>query len=170
MEEKGQLDRDGLSQYLRMLVLRENDEDAGDVADRLTLTTMHGAKGLEYPHVFLVGLEEGFLPHSRSVAERATDVVPTTGPVIDEIEQERRLFYVAITRARRQLWLCRAKARLARGKLQKRVASRFLLQIPEELLVERDLDEAGPADIAVAQQGAKDVLAAILAAGGNGSS
>ncbi|MBW2454454.1 MAG: UvrD-helicase domain-containing protein [Deltaproteobacteria bacterium] len=159
------LDREGLGQYLRMLVLRENDEDAGDVADRVTLTTMHGAKGLEYAYVFLVGLEEGFLPHARSVADRATDVAPTEGPATDEIEQERRLFYVAITRARRQLWLCRAKARLGRGKLQKRVPSRFLLQIPEELLVQRDLDEPAPADIGVAQRGARDVLAAILGAG-----
>jgi len=164
-EQSGPLDREALRQYLRMLVLRENDEDDGDVADRITLTTMHGAKGLEYPFVFLVGLEEGFLPHARSVAERATDVHGGPGPVVDEIEQERRLLYVAITRARRQLWLCHAKARLARGKLQKRVPSRFLLQIPDELLVARDLDDPAAADIGVAQRGARDVLAAILAAG-----
>ena len=148
-----------------MLVLRVDDEDAGEVADRVTLTTMHGAKGLEFRHVFVVGLEEGLMPHARSVQERATDAPRDAAPAVDEIEQERRLLYVAITRARRELWLCRAKARLARGKLQKRAPSRFLLQIPNELLVERDLEEPAPADVAVAQRGAHDVLAAILAAG-----
>jgi len=164
-EEKVHLDRDGLAKYLRMLMLRENDEEDGEVTDRVTLTTMHGAKGLEFPCVFVVGLEEGLMPHARSVEERATDVAPGATPAVDEIEQERRLLYVAITRARQQLWLCRAKGRSARGKLMKRVASRFLLQIPKELLVERDLEEPPPAELGVTQRGARDVLAAILGAG-----
>ena len=161
-EEKGKLDRDGTRTLLNMLMLRETDKEE-KASDAVTLTTMHGAKGLEFPHVFLVGLEEGLLPHARTTDERATDARPLDGRESDDIEQERRLFYVAVTRAREQLYLCYAKARPARGKLLKRVPSRFLLDLPEELFERIDINEPPPPDADQVQRGAQDVLAALLA-------
>jgi DNA helicase-2/ATP-dependent DNA helicase PcrA len=160
--EKQPLDRDGLSQFLRMLLLREQDADEGDRSNKLTLVTMHGAKGLEFRYVFVVGLEEGLMPHARTLDERATDAPQLDGRAIDEIEQERRLFYVAVTRAKEQLYLCYAQARPARGKLMKRAPSRFLLQVPEALLERQDLEDLPPATADQVAKGAKDVLAALL--------
>ena len=160
-EEKGRLDRDGTRKLLNMLMLRETNKEE-KANDAVTLTTMHGAKGLEFPHVFLIGLEEGLLPHSRTTDERATDARPLDGRESDDIEQERRLFYVAVTRAREQLYLCYAKARPARGKMMKRVPSRFLLDLPEELFERIDISEPPRPDAGQVQRGAQDVLAALL--------
>lgn len=148
-----------LSNFLRILMLREEKEDK-EHQNKLTLTTMHAAKGLEFPYVFLIGLEEGLLPHKRVLEERSTDSVPEHE--IDEVEQERRLFYVAVTRAKEHLYLCHAQHRPARGKLEKRAPSRFLLGIPEELLKRRDLLEQQAPSAQELQRGAADVLAALL--------
>ena len=157
--------REDWGQFLRSLLLREDADEGDEPTDKVTLTTMHGAKGLEFRIVLAVGLEEGFLPHARTVEERATDAPPIDGRKLDEVEQERRLFYVAITRAREQLYLCRALGRLARGKLIKRAPSRFLLQIPESLLEVREILEPPKQDLAEVHRGARDVLAAITGAG-----
>ncbi|MEQ9319948.1 MAG: ATP-dependent helicase, partial [Polyangiaceae bacterium] len=162
---KKPLDHAGFEEFLRLLMLREQDEDDGEVINKVTLTTMHGAKGLEFRYVFVVGLEEGLMPHARTLDERATDAPPIDGRAIDEIEQERRLFYVAITRAKEQLYLCRALGRPARGKLVKRAPSRFLLQVPEELLDLVEVKEPPRPDSGEVAKGAQDVLAALL--GGN---
>jgi DNA helicase-2/ATP-dependent DNA helicase PcrA len=84
--------------------------------------TLHSAKGLEFPMVFLPGMEEGMFPHSRSLGERA------------EVEEERRLCYVGITRARRELVLSAARFRRVFGEEKRSQLSRFLVEIPEELL------------------------------------
>ncbi|TSC53287.1 MAG: DNA helicase II / ATP-dependent DNA helicase PcrA [Microgenomates group bacterium LiPW_16] len=95
--------------------IRENKE-------AVTLMTMHAAKGLEFPIVFMVGMEEGLFPHSRSLLERG------------ELEEERRLCYVGITRAKEKVYLTYAKRRLFFGQRSSNMISRFISDIPEELL------------------------------------
>ena len=90
---------------------RAEGEDAGDV---VTLSTLHGSKGLEFDVVFLIGCEEGYLPHARTLDARATDDAASGGAA--DIEEERRLFYVGVTRARERLVLSRARSRVLRGK------------------------------------------------------
>ncbi|MCC6527847.1 MAG: ATP-binding domain-containing protein, partial [Polyangiaceae bacterium] len=109
--------------------------------------------------------EEGILPHVRSTEERATDAVGMDGRPLDDVEQERRLFYVAVTRAKHRLWLCHAAARARGGKPQKRAPSRFLADIPEELVVRHEVGATPPVDVAQQRRGAADVLAALAAAG-----
>ena len=87
---------------------------------RATLMTLHNAKGLEYDYVFIVGMEEGTFPHARSLDEQ-------------NLEEERRLFYVGITRARKALTLSYARVRATYGEPEPKMPSRFLLEIPEEL-------------------------------------
>ena len=94
-------------------------EDHGGVA---TMMTLHTAKGLEFPTVFLTGMEEGIFPHSRTLGDPA------------EIEEERRLAYVGLTRARQRLYLSRAEYRSSWGAPMYNPASRFLSEIPEELV------------------------------------
>lgn len=91
----------------------------------VTLMTLHSAKGLEFPWVFICGLEEGLLPHSRSLIEP------------EELEEERRLFYVGITRAMDRLFLLYAKNRMLYGEMQQAIPSHFLLDIPENLLIKK---------------------------------
>jgi DNA helicase II / ATP-dependent DNA helicase PcrA len=97
------------------------DED-GEKTDSITLMTLHSAKGLEFPVVFLIGLEEGVFPHSRSLMEEA------------EMEEERRLAYVGITRAEQTLFITNAQMRTLFGRTSMNPASRFISEIPEELL------------------------------------
>ena len=87
--------------------------------DAVRIITAHSAKGLEFPHVFLPGLEEEIFPHKNAIE-------------LDNVEEERRLFYVAMTRARRELTISHCRARLVRGKEQNRTPSRFLAEIPGE--------------------------------------
>jgi len=94
-------------------------EDHGGV---ITLMTLHTAKGLEFPTVFLTGMEDGIFPHSRTLGER------------DELEEERRLAYVGLTRARERLYLTRAEYRSAWGSPNYNPASRFLDEIPDQLI------------------------------------
>ncbi len=100
------------------------DLDGEDGADNsaVTLMTLHTAKGLEFPVVFLTGMEDGVFPHSRSLGEP------------DELEEERRLCYVGITRARERLYLCHAWCRSLFGATEYYPPSRFLREIPEELV------------------------------------
>jgi DNA helicase-2/ATP-dependent DNA helicase PcrA len=91
-------------------------------SDSVTLITLHAAKGLEFPVVFIVGMDEGSLPHSRSLHKP------------EELEEERRLAYVGFTRAMRHLYLVRARRRSIYGETQYTEASRFLEDIPEDLL------------------------------------
>jgi superfamily I DNA/RNA helicase len=100
--------------------------------DAVTLMSLHSSKGLEFPFVFLVGLEEEILPHKRSIFEDFT------------IDEERRLCYVGITRARQQLVITRCLQRKRYGKLEEREPSRFLAEIPAELLNESGGKEISP--------------------------
>lgn len=119
-----------LREYLSQLALLDMDSDQKDDGDgsQVTLSTLHGSKGLEFPVVFLIGLEEGLLPHDRTLNPQVTDAV--TG----DIAEERRLCYVGMTRAMDELVLTRAKTRRVRGRLQERTPSRFLEAIPAESL------------------------------------
>jgi ATP-dependent DNA helicase UvrD/PcrA len=101
-------------------------DDAGAVA----LMTLHAAKGLEFPIIFIVGLEEGLLPHSRSNESEA------------ELEEERRLFFVGITRAQHELYLSRCYSREFRGQRQMMQPSRFLKELPDDALMIRNLTGA----------------------------
>ena len=92
---------------------------------KVTLSTLHSAKGLEWPLVFLIGCEEGTMPHKRVSAPRISDAIA------GDIEEERRLFYVGITRARDRLFITRAATRLERGAQVPRKPSRFLDDLPE---------------------------------------
>ena len=85
--------------------------------------TLHASKGLEFPIVFIVGMEEGLFPHARSLLDRS------------ELEEERRLCYVGITRARERLFLTYARKRLFQGMKASNTISRFVMDLPKELLV-----------------------------------
>jgi superfamily I DNA/RNA helicase len=130
--------RAALAEYLRMLSLETTDERE-DAGDRVVLTTLHGAKGLEFPVCFMIGLEEELLPHIRTLQPQVTDVIDPDHAT--DISEERRLCYVGITRAQRKLYLTRACARVQRGRSLPRTPSRFLLEIPDELLEVRDIAE-----------------------------
>ncbi len=156
-DERGISGRDALEEFVRLLALRE-DGDEGAGGDLVTLTTMHGAKGLEFELVFLVGLEEGLMPHARTQNERVTDVASEGAT---SLEEERRLFYVAVTRAKDTLYLCRAERRAFRGKVVPRTPSRFLSEIPEALLDRSTEATAAKPDVETMKSGAAGLLAAL---------
>jgi ATP-dependent DNA helicase Rep len=111
----------------------------GDAADAVRLSTLHAAKGLEFPHVFLVGLEEGILPHREAVAA-------------GNVDEERRLMYVGLTRAQRSLSLSYCSRRKRAGEWSEGAPSRFLAELAQE-----DLRWAGvalPAADAAAERAA----------------
>ncbi|MBC8001946.1 MAG: UvrD-helicase domain-containing protein, partial [Opitutaceae bacterium] len=111
-----------LLEFLEQMSLDGNREEEKESAgDAVTLITMHSCKGLEYPHVFIVGLEDGLLPHSRSKVEGTLD-------------EERRLFYVAITRAMKSLTISYCTARKKYGQMTPCHPSPFLKELPEELV------------------------------------
>lgn len=109
-----------LEGYLSDVALYTDLDNFDDTADSVTLMTMHAAKGLEFPTVFVIGMEEGVFPGIRAIGEA------------EEIEEERRLCYVAMTRAKEQLYLTCAKRRMIFGQEQSHVESRFLEEIGEE--------------------------------------
>ncbi|MBI2009680.1 MAG: ATP-binding domain-containing protein [Candidatus Chisholmbacteria bacterium] len=114
--------------FLENVALVENDrlrdarDKAGDDDNRVTLMTMHAAKGLEFPVVFLIGMEEGLFPHSRAMLDK------------EELEEERRLAYVGMTRVKERLYLTYAQQRLYFGSRNRNLVSRFVGEIPEELI------------------------------------
>jgi DNA helicase-2/ATP-dependent DNA helicase PcrA len=110
----------GLAEFLQQLSLYSEQDALRDEEDLVTLMTLHNAKGLEYPVVFMIGCEEGVFPHSRSIEE-------------GNLEEERRLCYVGITRARRQLYITYAKTRSLFGARSYNMRSRFIEEIPLEL-------------------------------------
>jgi DNA helicase-2/ATP-dependent DNA helicase PcrA len=148
----------GLAAFLHLLTMDSGPDDSKEAGDVVTLSTLHGSKGLEFDVVFLIGCEEGYLPHARTLDARATEGIGDS-PGAD-IEEERRLFYVGVTRARDRLLLSRAKARAMRGKAVPRTPSRFLLDVPPELL---DEHEVNPLDSPTTVQEAAANAEAILA-------
>lgn len=122
-DEEGELRDKTLGSYLQQITLltdadNENEEDQ----DTVKLMTIHAAKGLEFPCVFSVGLEENLFPNSMSLYDRA------------DLEEERRLFYVAVTRAKERLWVTYANSRYRFGNLVQNEPSRFIDEIPESHL------------------------------------
>jgi DNA helicase II / ATP-dependent DNA helicase PcrA len=113
---------DVLSSFLAHAALEAGDHQAEAGADALQMMTVHSAKGLEFHAVFITGMEEGLFPHENSIQEA------------DGLEEERRLMYVALTRARRRLYLSLAQSRMLHGQTRYNVPSRFFHEIPEALL------------------------------------
>jgi DNA helicase-2/ATP-dependent DNA helicase PcrA len=111
-----------VAEYLDTVSLATDTDALGSRGGAVTLSTLHAAKGLEFPAVFIVGLEEGYLPHGESLEDA------------DELEEERRLLYVGMTRARDELTLTLAGRRLVYGRVQGRSPSRFVDEIPAESL------------------------------------
>ncbi|MEP6808576.1 MAG: 3'-5' exonuclease, partial [Chloroflexota bacterium] len=122
---------EGLERFLEEVALVSDQDELEDRPDRVTLITLHAAKGLEFPIVFIVGLEEGLLPHRRALEDDR------------ELEEERRLAYVGITRAKDRLYLVHANHRSTWGVGAASEPSRFLAELPEELL-EADREAATP--------------------------
>jgi DNA helicase-2/ATP-dependent DNA helicase PcrA len=121
---------EGVAGYLARISLDSRDEEPGEEADdAVTLMTLHSAKGLEWPYVFLAGVEEDLLPHSGMQGEIANP------------DEERRLAYVGITRAREQLYLTRAASRFKNGQARPRTPSRFLSDIPDEFVQRIDMGQ-----------------------------
>ena len=145
---------DGLASLLERTALVSQVDELEDEDDSITLITLHQAKGLEYPVVFMVGLEEGLLPHSRSMDSE------------EQTEEERRLCYVGMTRAGQRLYLLRAFRRGFRGNIGgPAIASRFLREIPEELIAPAALASMPPRADAEPESGrGRSIRAAVLAA------
>jgi DNA helicase-2/ATP-dependent DNA helicase PcrA len=115
-----------LAEFLENISLVQSEYSTGEKTDvqnndHVTLMTLHSAKGLEFPIVFLIGMEEGLFPHSRSLME------------IEEMEEERRLAYVGITRAKHKLYMSWAKQRVVWGNVGSQNRSRFIDEVPSEL-------------------------------------
>ena len=123
-----------LTDFLENVALVEqeyssNKEENGEKKNAITLMTLHAAKGLEFPIVFMIGMEEGLFPHSRSLMERL------------ELEEERRLCYVGMTRAKEKLFLTHARRRLFFGQRNANTVSRFILELPEYLIIKKESAE-----------------------------
>jgi ATP-dependent DNA helicase Rep len=143
LERRGLEGASGLQEIA--LLAREEGEETGDA---VLLSTIHAAKGLEFPVVYVVGLEEGLLPHDHALAE-------------GQVEEERRLLYVAITRAQQRLVLTRAETRRAAGGWIASAPSRFLAELPAEALGEAKSDpEAARAEVAWHRERIRALLSA----------
>lgn len=114
--------KDGLAKFLEEIALVSDTDEVNDENNSVVLMTMHSAKGLEFSNVFIVGLEENLFPHSRALASQ------------EELEEERRLCYVAMTRAKEKLYLIFAKTREIFGQMQANPVSRFIEDIPKKNL------------------------------------
>ena len=121
---------ENLAEFLEQAALEADPEQAADpdAAGRLVISTLHAAKGLEFDVVFLVGMEENLMPHKLAL---------DSGP--PGLEEERRLAYVGMTRARKLLYLCHARRRRVYDRFESMVASRFLSEIPKQLVTDRAL-------------------------------
>ncbi len=122
-EAPGTDEPDELTAFLAHAALEAGEHQAQAGAEALQLMTVHSAKGLEFHSVFISGLEEGLFPHENSLTEA------------DGIEEERRLMYVALTRARRRLYLSLAQSRMLHGQTRYNIASRFFQEIPDPLML-----------------------------------
>ena len=124
-EYDAQADEPSVEEFLQQIALFSEQDNLTDEEGIVTLMTLHNAKGLEYPVVFIIGMEDGVFPHMRSIEA-------------GDIEEERRLCYVGITRAMRNLYLTHARTRAMYGGREWNVPSRFLEEIPAELTDQED--------------------------------
>jgi superfamily I DNA/RNA helicase len=146
----GQSPADRLQNFLEEITLdSDREEEEENTGDAVTLITMHSCKGLEFPHVFIVGMEDGLLPHTRSKAEGTLD-------------EERRLLYVAVTRAMQTLAISHCSGRKKYGQLMPCHPSPFLKELPEELVEHADSKSKTP----VSQESGKNLFAAMKQAAG----
>lgn len=130
-----------LATFLEEVALVSDTDDLNFQNNAVTLMTLHSAKGLEYPVVFITGMEEGIFPHSRTLFNP------------EELEEERRLAYVGMTRAREKLYMTRARNRLLYGEHQTNAPSRFIADLPEELIDTDAFNEIGEKDMISALKG-----------------
>ena len=114
-----------LAGFLEEIALYTDLEQYNEGDDAVVMMTMHSAKGLEFPNVFLVGFEDGLFPGMRAIGDS------------EEMEEERRLCYVAITRAKKKLTICHAKQRMLYGRTNASLQSRFLREIPDDLVLHK---------------------------------
>ncbi len=124
----------GVEKMLEDVALASDQDGDKESVDAVRLMTVHAAKGLEFSYVFIVGLEEGLFPHDRNQDSNVS---------AEEAEEERRLFYVAITRAKKKLFFCYAQTRTIFGSRGVNIPSEFLLEIPDEYL-EREYSDYRP--------------------------
>jgi len=145
MDGAGNAPAERLENFLENITLdSDRAEEKENTSDAATLITMHSCKGLEFPHVFIVGLEDGLLPHARSKVEGTMD-------------EERRLFYVAVTRAMQTLTISHCGGRKKYGQVLPCQPSPFLKELPEELVEHSDSKSKTP----VAQESSKNLFAAM---------
>jgi DNA helicase II / ATP-dependent DNA helicase PcrA len=145
MDGVGNLPTERLENFLENITLdNEREEEKENTQDAVTLITMHSCKGLEFPHVFIIGLEDGLLPHSRSKVEGTMD-------------EERRLFYVAVTRAMQTLAISHCGGRKKYGQVLPSHPSPFLKELPAELVEHSDAKSKQP----VEQNTGKNLFAAM---------
>ena len=121
-----------LAGFLEEIALYTDLEQYNEGDDAVVMMTMHSAKGLEFPNVFLVGFEDGLFPGMRAIGD------------MEEMEEERRLCYVAITRAKKNLTISHAKQRMLYGRTNASLPSRFLREIPEDIIVKKGEYHTGP--------------------------
>lgn len=114
----------GLTGFLEQVALISDIDTLDESGSAVTLMTLHSAKGLEFPIVYITGMEEGIFPHRRAIDDR------------EELEEERRLCYVGMTRAQQELVVSFARQRMSMGQIQRSMPSRFLREIPQELFAE----------------------------------
>jgi len=147
-KDKGTADEIGVDEAVSKLLLRDmlEQQEEEDDSDKVHLLTLHASKGLEFPHVFIMGLEEEILPHRNSIEE-------------DNIEEERRLMYVGITRAKQTLALTYSVMRKQYGEKYETIPSRFLDELPDDDLQWEGGDQQ---DKARAQEKGKSTMAALL--------
>src|SRR5205807_4556605 len=127
--------------FLENITLASDVDGWDQRQDCVSIMTMHAAKGLEFPVVYLVAMEQGLLPHERSLGRG------------DEVEEERRLAFVGMTRAKEELYLCHARLREFRGNTLYAVPSMFLGELPEEAVSALDLSAGGGEQAADAWRG-----------------
>ncbi len=127
---------EGIDGFLENVALVTDLDNSGDMSQALTLMTMHSAKGLEFPYVFVIGLEDGLFPTTRALGDET------------KLEEERRLCYVAITRAMKRLYMSSAHSRMLYGNRQYGEPSRFLSEIPPRLIDDGPRKQGAPMRLA----------------------
>ncbi|MFO0694590.1 MAG: UvrD-helicase domain-containing protein [Polyangiales bacterium] len=159
-EENKSVDKPSVAQFLTRITLRfEGDEE--ETGNRVTLSSLHSAKGLEYDYVFLIGCVEGYLPHSRTTDPKITEAIVT------DVDEERRLFYVGVTRAKERLYLSWPTKKQMRGRIAPYTPSRFLDGLPEEWCEHFKIGDDRPMEKAEVADMAAQILAKLR--GGSGS-
>jgi len=143
-------DTSGLIEFLTFASLEAGEHQADVGADALQLMTVHSSKGLEFNCVFIGGLEEGLFPHENSMSEH------------QGLEEERRLMYVAVTRARKRLYLSFAQSRMLHGQIRYGVCSRFLDEIPEQVLLRLNQRQSNKSSLTTHTQSATPASAPAL--------